>query len=114
MALSGMVWEMWGRWDLVVANVALFSLFLLFMPFKGRASWSSRGAFIAFLIALFTEMYGLPLTVYVITPLLFSDIESNEWVWSGHLFGWPCIAIGTPILIIGAFLRCLLGCLFDE
>jgi len=106
--LSDMVWEMWGRWDLVLVNVILFSLFLLFMPFRrrvwGRAIWSARGAFVAFLISLFTEMYGLPLTVYILTPLLLTNIESNEWMLGGHLFGWPGIVIGTPILLIGALL----------
>lgn len=99
-----MVWEMWNRWDLVVANIAIFALFLLLMPFRRGGGWRARGAFIAFLIALFTEMYGLPLTVYLIMPFILSDTGLNEWLWSGHLFGWLGIVIGTPILFIGAVL----------
>ncbi|WP_309492046.1 isoprenylcysteine carboxylmethyltransferase family protein [Candidatus Hecatella orcuttiae] len=99
-----MTWEFWNRWDLVLANVALFSLFLLLMPFKRRSAWGSRGAFIGFLVALFTEMYGLPLTVYVIAPFLLPFSGSSQWLWSGHLFGWVGIAVGTPILILGGAL----------
>jgi protein-S-isoprenylcysteine O-methyltransferase Ste14 len=99
-----MVWEFWSRWDLVLASAALFSLFLLLMPFRRRGEWASRGAFAAFLVALFTEMYGLPLTVYIIAPFLVSVPGSGEWLWAGHLFGWPGILIGTPILITGGAL----------
>ena len=53
----------YGLWMLVILNSAIFIIFAFsfFKPKTGR-DWRSFGAFSAFLVALFTEMYGYPLT----------------------------------------------------
>ena len=85
----------YGLWTLVVVNSAIFILFAFsfFKPRTGR-DWRSFGAFSAFLVALFTEMYGFPLTIYFLSGWLQSRFPDIDWFAhdSGHLlemiFGW--------------------------
>lgn len=85
----------YGLWSLVVVNTAVFVLFA-YSFFKPRTArdWRSFGAFSAFLVALFTEMYGYPLTIYFLSGWLQSRFPDVDWFShdSGHLlemmFGW--------------------------
>lgn len=85
----------YGLWGLVVINSAIFILFA-FSFFKPQTSrdWRSFGAFSAFLVALFTEMYGFPLTIYLLSGWLQSRYPGVDWLShdAGHLlemlFGW--------------------------
>jgi protein-S-isoprenylcysteine O-methyltransferase Ste14 len=85
----------YGLWLLVVINSAVFIIFA-FSFFKPRTKrdWRSFGAFSAFLVALFTEMYGFPLTIYAFSGWLQSRYPGVDWFShdAGHLpemlFGW--------------------------
>jgi protein-S-isoprenylcysteine O-methyltransferase Ste14 len=85
----------YGLWSLVIINSVVFILFA-YSFFKPRTTrdWRSFGAFSAFLVALFTEMYGFPLTIYFLSGWLQSRYPSIDWFShdAGHLlemlFGW--------------------------
>jgi protein-S-isoprenylcysteine O-methyltransferase Ste14 len=85
----------YGLWSLVIINSAIFILFAytFFKPRTGR-DWRSFGVFSAFLVALFTEMYGFPLTIYLLSGWLQSRYPNVDWFShdAGHLlemiFGW--------------------------
>jgi len=85
----------YGLWFLVIVNSAIFILFAFsfFRP-RSKRDWRSFGAFSAFLVALFTEMYGYPLTIYVLSGWLQSHYPGVNWLShdAGHLlemfFGW--------------------------
>ncbi len=85
----------YGLWTLVVFNSAIFILFAFsfFKPQTGR-DWRTFGAFAAFIIALFVEMYGFPLTIYLMSGWLQTkypnlDLLSHD---AGHL--WPTLLGG--------------------
>lgn len=65
---GGIPWGPWGQGVTVAAMVLIFTFFTLgyILPL-GRRDWRSAGALQAFIIALFTEMFGIPLTVYVLS-----------------------------------------------
>ncbi|MFN6999412.1 isoprenylcysteine carboxylmethyltransferase family protein [Elioraea tepidiphila] len=85
----------YGLWLLVAINSAIFILFAFsFFKPKTTRDWRSFGAFSAFLVALFTEMYGFPLTIYLLSGWLQSRYPQVDWLShdAGHLlemlFGW--------------------------
>ena len=106
----------YGLWSLVIINSAVFIIFAFsFTKPKSRRDWRSLGAFSAFVVALFTEMYGFPLTIYLLSGWLQSkfpdtNILSHE---SGHLwntlFGWDInphvdpLHIASNLVVIGGF-----------
>ena len=85
----------YGLWSLVVVNAAVFIIFAFsFTRPRTRRDWRSFGAFSGFIIALFTEMYGFPLTLYLLSGWLGRqyprpDLLSHD---AGHLWntllGW--------------------------
>jgi methanethiol S-methyltransferase len=107
----------YGLWLLVTVNVAVFLLFA-FSFFRPRSApdWRTLGTFSAFIVALFVEMYGFPLTLYLLAGWIGSrypaiDPMSHD---AGHLwpllFGWSADPHWSPfhllsfVLIGGGFL----------
>ena len=107
----------YGLWLLVAINAAVFIIFAFSFthPRTGR-DWRSFGAFSAFIVALFTEMYGFPLTIYLLSGWLGSrypglDPYSHN---AGHLwetlFGWQGdphlnpLHLVSNLLIFGGFI----------
>jgi protein-S-isoprenylcysteine O-methyltransferase Ste14 len=101
----------YGLWSLVVLNAAVFIIFAFsFTHPRSPRDWRSFGAFAAFLVALFTEMYGFPLTIYLLAGWLGRhypglDLLSHD---AGHLWwtllGWQGDPHWNPLHLLSTLL----------
>ena len=108
----------YGLWSLVIINSLVFIIFAFsFAKPQSKRDWRSFSAFSAFLVALFAEMYGFPLTIYLLSGWLTNHIPGiNPYSHNaGHLledlFGWggnphfgPFHIISNALIIAGFFL----------
>ena len=107
----------YGLWMLVILNSLIFIFFAFsFTKPRTKYDWRSLGAFSAFIVALFTEMYGFPLTIYFLSGWLTEKYPEVDFFAhdNGHLlhtlFGfegnphWDPLHILSNVLIVLGFI----------
>ena len=101
----------YGLWSLVVINSLVFIIFAFsFARPRTSRDWRSFGAFAGFLVALFTEMYGFPLTIYLLSGWLVSRFPGVDFAAhdAGHLlevlFGWRANPHWGPFHVVSSLL----------
>lgn len=97
----------YGNWREVFVMSAVFLAFILGFAWpKGRAEWRNAGMYSAFLISLFVEMFGLPLTIYLVSPILelpanaFGLNESHLWAYLLDRSGMMTLARGVQVVMV--------------
>ena len=93
----------YGHWALVLIMIVVVSWIIYrYLAPKSWREWTGAGVLQAFIIALYAEMYGFPLTIYLLTGFLGVDVPLTSY--SGHL--WATLLGYGPV---GALIEMVVG-----
>lgn len=90
-----------GNWGLVVASIAVFLAFFALIPVRLKRDWRSHGVYAAFIISLFAEMFGFPLSVYFLSGILGMPLLEEDFMSYMYQIGMP---VGSLVTIVGVLL----------
>jgi protein-S-isoprenylcysteine O-methyltransferase Ste14 len=96
--------EWYGNWEIVIASIVLASfIFTVFLAKPKKLDWRSFGLTEAFIISLFTEMFGIPFTIYILTSISHINIVPSGL--TGHLLAtfldlYGILDLETGVLVV--------------
>jgi protein-S-isoprenylcysteine O-methyltransferase Ste14 len=100
----------YGQWVAVVIWVILFGVFLLFTPFYKKSQRRPSGVYLAFIIAMAFEMFGVPMSMYILSWVLGKAIPEgvfwghtliNQIGYTGLYLAYAFFATGVLLVVLG-------------
>jgi len=107
----------WNQWLLVTANVIFFTLFFVLLQYRRKLPRLPSSIYLAFIVALYAEMFGFWLTAYILMGvfglnniynlefLLTQVIGEHQFHIIFHYYVFPIsqviIGIGMLLVIFG-------------
>ena len=96
----------YGDWIMVAVWIVLFAFFLVFIPFYKKSQRKPTSVYLAFIVALALEMFGIPLSMYIVTWAVGTTLPAGI-LWQHTLeqyIGYSGMYIGYALNLIGALL----------
>ena len=95
-----------GQWGYVIVWALLGAVFLLFTPFYKKSQRKPASVYLAFMVAMAFEMFGIPMSMYILAWAFGSSIPEG-FFWGHTLveqFGHLGMYIGTVLAALGIVL----------
>jgi protein-S-isoprenylcysteine O-methyltransferase Ste14 len=104
------IWSHFGNWWAVGLWVVLFGVFLAFIPFYKKSQRKPASVYLAFVLALALEMFGVPLSMYVLTAVVGKAIPEgvlwghtlSTWIGTAGMYAaYACYLAGIALVVWG-------------
>lgn len=95
-----------GQWGYVIIWALLGAVFLLFTPFYKKSQRKPASVYLAFMVAMAFEMFGIPMSMYILAWVFGTSIPEG-FFWGHTLvaqFGHLGMYIGTALALLGIVL----------